>query len=247
MLYKITPVFLGSAIVDKGDNLANTPRGIKMQTVYSCFVLRNDDGEVTLVDTGLMSQTAIQEQDLPFRKMEDAPDLIDALKGVGVDPAQIRRCILTHLHYDHCCNLRLLPALEAIYVQQKEILYALSPQESDYYLYMLRSDCGRCEWLDGIGKFVIVDGDRQIDSGLSVILTSGHSRGGQCVVVETKEGKYILTGDTIALYESYEKAIPNSICFDETIWYASLNKIKALNAKILPSHDVAIFQRKVYG
>ena len=247
MNYTITPIFLGSVDLDKGDSLKGTPHGVPLKVVYSCFVLRDEKGEPILVDSGLMSQKDIREQQLPYRAMDDAPDLLDALRLAGVDPEEIKTCILTHLHYDHACNLRLLPSLEKIYVQQKEILYALAPEKEDYRLYMLGENCGRIEWLDGVGKFVIVDGDVPIREGIDVILTPGHSRGSQCVLVDTAEGKYILTGDTVAQWESFEKRIPNSISFDDEIWHASCEKIAAAGAKLLPSHEVGVFERKVYG
>ncbi len=247
MKYTITPIFLGSVICDKGDSLKGAPHGIPFRVVYSCFVLKSETGELILVDSGLMSQKDIKAQKLPFRAMDDAPDFLDALRAAGFDPNEIRTCILTHLHYDHACNLRLLPSLEKVYVQQSEMLYALAPREEDLYFYMLREDCGRVEWLDAIGKFVFTNGDETICDGIRVILTPGHSRGSQCVIVDTAEGDYILTGDTIAQWESFEKRIPNNICFDEEKWYESRDKIAATGAKLLPSHEAGVFDRKIYG
>lgn len=247
MTYKIKPIFLGSTVIDKSECLLNATLGEKIETVYSCFALQDDLGEVILVDTGLMSQSEIRRRSLPFRQMDNAPDFLEALNRADIDFTKIRRCILTHLHYDHSCNLRLLPALREIYVQKTEVLYALSPEEVDYYYYMIRPDCGRCEWLDGIGKFVYTDGDAHITDGLEVILTPGHSPGSQCVVVDTKDGKYILTGDTISVLESFENCVPNRICHDVNAWKESHRKIKSYHAKLLPSHDSVIFSKKVYG
>ena len=43
-------------------------------------------------------------------------------------------------------------------------------------------------------EVVQVDGDAQIVDGISVLLTPGHTVGGQSVVVDTKGGRAVITG-----------------------------------------------------
>ena len=40
-----------------------------------------------------------------------------------------------------------------------------------------------------------MDGNITLSNGLELYLTKGHSLGGQCIVVPTAKGRYVLTGD----------------------------------------------------
>jgi len=50
------------------------------------FILRGDDGQVTLLDMGLRGH---------------GPKLLDALTSIGSGPAEVTRLLLTHAHPDH--------------------------------------------------------------------------------------------------------------------------------------------------
>ena len=248
MQYKIYTVFLGDVITDKGDSLRGTPHGVPLKTVYSCFALRDENGKAMLVDSGLPSQEDIVKNHKPYRRMPGAPDFVTALANTGVDPDEIETVVLTHLHYDHSCNLKNKKNLKEVYVQQKELLYAIAPKKEDLYYYSLREDCGGPEWTDALGKFKILDGDSQICEGVHVLLTPGHSPGSQSVDVDTAEGVFILTGDFISILESFTTRTPNAILNNEKDWFDSYEKIAAIpDAIILPSHEKRIFDRRVYG
>lgn len=245
--YTIRPVFLGSMTGDKANSLYHYPKGETAQSVYACFALCAGD-ETILVDSGLPSQEDIRGNHKPFRQMADAPDFLTALQKTGIDPASIHTVILTHLHYDHCCNLRLLPNLQTVYVQKRELLHAVSPRQDELYYYSLLPECGKPEWTDALGKLRLVDGDCELLPGIQVFLTPGHSPGSQSVLVQTKRGAHLLTGDYIALMDSYTKRIPNAIVNNLDEWYESYDKVKALSAvRLLPGHDPVIFEQDVYG
>lgn len=69
----------------------------------------------------------------------------------------------------------------------------------------------------------------------------------ETIVVDTAEGKYVMTGDYIPILDNYKLCIPNTIHNSLREWYASYDKIKALNAQLLPGHDLSVFERKQYG
>lgn len=245
--YTIKPIFLGSIIADKAASLYLYPPGESLKTVYACFALQAGD-ETILVDSGLPSQQDILKNNKPFRQMEDAPDFLTALAAARIAPEKIRNVILTHLHYDHCCNLRLLPNLKQVFVQKKELLHAVHPKENEMYFYSLQKKCGKPEWTDALGKFILLDGDAKILPGIQVLLTPGHSPGSQSVLVQTQKGPHLLTGDHIAVIDSYTRRLPNAILNDLDAWYASYDKIKSVNAvKLLPGHDATNFDQEIYG
>jgi hypothetical protein len=67
----------------------------------------------------------------------------------------------------------------------------------------------------------------------------------QCVVVDTRAGKYILGGDLVTLFENWEAEphIPNGVYDDMNIMLESLEKIDGINGIVLPGHDQEVFNR----
>lgn len=243
MHYRIKPLFLGSKVSDKSESLYLFPYGEKTSTCYCCYLVEGPEGKF-MVDAGMPSQAYIQGK--PFTHLEDAVPLDEALLRAGAVPDEINCIILTHLHYDHCFNLGMFPKAK-IYVQRRELAYALTPLPCEKRIYSLLKECGVPGWLEGVGRFELVDGDVQIMPGVRVLLTPGHSPGSQSVAVDTAEGTFVMTGDCIPLYENFEKCIPNTIHNDLSEWYASHAKLSAGEYKLLPGHDMRVFDQAVYG
>jgi glyoxylase-like metal-dependent hydrolase (beta-lactamase superfamily II) len=83
-------------------------------------------------------------------------------------------------------------------------------------------------------------------SGISVVLAPGHSIGMQCVVVETADGKYVLGGDLVTLFENWETSphTPNGVFESLEMMVESLEKIDKLQGTVLPGHDPEVFNRQ---
>lgn len=95
-------------------------------------------------------------------------------------------------------------------------------------------------------KYQLVEGDAQLFDGISVVLTPGHTIGSQSVVVDTKEGPTIISGDLIALLDSWraEPPQPNGLFYNEEalkMMYASIEKLRHISDRLLPGHDPAVF------
>ena len=162
-----------------------------------------------------------------------------ALKAAGVDPDTVTDVILTHLHWDHAGNNRLFKNAE-FHVQRKELQYAAAPLKIHEGSYDRR--------LVFETEYKVLDGDREIMDGISVITTPGHSPGSQSVVIQTSSGAYVLTGDLIGLYEcmEYEPMAINSIHTDLFSYYDSLERIRQMKCRVLPGHDFRVFDQACY-
>ena len=82
------------------------------------------------------------------------------------------------------------------YVQKAEYDNMLSP----YPFQKARMDYfpDTPERLSKVKRLLLVDGDLKLANSLEFYLTSGHSRGGQTIVVPTEKGRYVITGDNPA-------------------------------------------------
>ena len=190
-------------------------------------------GHKIIVDTGGIPPDGVKWQ--PYSRAENE-SLDKALRSIGVSPAEIDIVILTHLHWDHASNNQLFSRARFI-VQKKEYDYLTAPEpevKAGYEMGLVLKT-----------EYELVDGDSNVMSGISVVLAPGHSAGMQCVVVETRVGKYILGGDLVTLFENWESEphIPNGVFYDLNTMLVSLEKIDRIHGMVLPGHDQEVFKR----
>ena len=107
------------------------------------------------------------------------------LSDAGLKPEDIDTVILTHLHADHV-ELAGQFANAKFVVQKSELDFALNPHPATAAFF-------NKELFNGL-DFQIVDGDEEIIDGVRVLLTPGHTAGGQSVAVETNSGTAVITG-----------------------------------------------------
>jgi glyoxylase-like metal-dependent hydrolase (beta-lactamase superfamily II) len=118
--------------------------------------------------------------------------LAAVLERLGVDPADIEHVILTHLHWDHAGNNHLFTNAK-FYVQKAELQSAVSP-----FSFKKRPMI-----TDVISKhtYEILVGDSPDHGRHFCVPYSGHSVGSQSVVVDTRDGKYVIAGDLSGLFD----------------------------------------------
>ncbi len=114
--------------------------------------------------------------------------LDQALHKLGLEVGDIDYVIVTHAHHDHIANLRRFPRAKAI-IQRAELEEAHHP--FPYARPRLPADYA--DLLDGV-RWEVVAGDTRIDDHMELLLTPGHSAGGQSVAVRTAQGLAIVTG-----------------------------------------------------
>jgi len=147
---------------------------------------------------------------------------------------------LTHLHFDHCGQNKLFPNAR-FYVQREELRYAFAPLPDELTPYFSPL-MGEKPSFWGT-NFEIIQGDREILDGIRVILTPGHTPGGQTVLVKTSDGTYAIPGDNVFLYENVERNIPCGHIYSRADWFASMDRVRRLSHHIIPSHDQLVFRK----
>jgi glyoxylase-like metal-dependent hydrolase (beta-lactamase superfamily II) len=119
--------------------------------------------------------------------VQDGDPLLDCLAQHGVDPGQIDLVINTHLHFDHCggntriTSDRLQPTFRrARYVVQRgELEHAMRPTDRDRASYFPENFAP----ISKGGLWDLVEGDREILPGISVVRIPGHNADIQCVLL----------------------------------------------------------------
>jgi glyoxylase-like metal-dependent hydrolase (beta-lactamase superfamily II) len=149
--------------------------------VVVAHALRARDGRVFLFDTGI----AEGDPDLDARYHAVERPLDAALAAIGVELPQVEAATNCHLHADHAGQNHNLPGVP-IYVQAAERRLAAGP---DYTI---------ASFINGPGvRYVEIEGDRDVAPGIRILATPGHTAGHQSLLVETRRGRVLLTGQAV--------------------------------------------------
>jgi glyoxylase-like metal-dependent hydrolase (beta-lactamase superfamily II) len=204
--------------------------------IYSWFI---EGGEKKiLVDTGEMAP--IQSEERERAVGGKIYTFEEGLAQWGLTPAEIDIVIHTHLHNDHCENdYKCKNAI--IYAHEKELMRIHDPHPLDFrYLEDYIED------VEENGQIHKITEDRNIVPGVKVVHTPVHTDGGLSVVIDTAEGKAVITGFCVIM-ENFEPpkevkamemdVIPPGTHVNTYESYDIMLKIKKMADILLPLHE----------
>ncbi len=164
-------------------------------------------------------------------------DTLVALKRAGIDPAEVSHVFATHLHGDHYDYFPAFPNAKLV-VNRREYEDARGQSENDpghvnaevFAAIRSRPDA-----------LLLVE-DEEVLSGIRTVPLGCHTPGSQGVLVRTRLGPALLTGDAVYLYANVEQDRPGRSP-DPQACRATLAKIRSLADIVLPAHDPLTLQR----
>ena len=169
-----------------------------------CLLVEHPSGPV-LIDTGSGNKENAKFQDIYGIENAGAngrTSLEDGLAQIGIRPEDVALVINTHLHFDHAGgNTALDESGEVVVsfpnaryvVQRGEYEYALNTNERTAASYFPRNFVPTME----SGQLDLIDGDREILSGIHSLLTPGHTPNHQSLVIESDGEVAVYLGDVI--------------------------------------------------
>ncbi len=165
--------------------------------VLNCLLVRSQ-GKTILVDTGLGDKLS-EDAALQWGLERDAGGLIEHLASLGVTPNDVDIVINTHLHADHCAgNTRLIdgeaqpvfPRAE-YWVQRMEWAEACHPDARTRGTYFEQNFSP----LLTQGQLKLLHGDTRVTDGVSCVVTPGHTRGHQSVLLQDGDWRGLFVAD----------------------------------------------------
>jgi glyoxylase-like metal-dependent hydrolase (beta-lactamase superfamily II) len=252
---RLIPIVAGWERLPKSYSVHGDRSGLELVEPVPVVLLDTDDGW-TLLDTGI--NTALMRDRPLYQRLHgrnhaivpilpavDGEPLEHALAAHGVALGDIARIFLSHLHNDHAGGLRLFDGSVPVWVQRRELEYGLSdhPFPERHGMFRIDFDDPEIEWQ-------LLDGDAELASGISAVLTPGHTPGHQSFVIDLPDGRgYILAFDAADLTENIELelAVGGFVHCEAQDTVAAIRRLKAISAAtgypIIPGHDPDVWPR----
>jgi glyoxylase-like metal-dependent hydrolase (beta-lactamase superfamily II) len=220
--------------------LGGDPHHAAIPMDYFVWVARNAD-HTLVIDTGFDAPAAQRRG----RQLLREPS--DGLRLLGVDAAQVRHVIITHLHYDHAGNLAKFPRAR-FHLQEREMAFATGRcMAQPFFAHAYDIEC-----VLGMVRLVYAAqvqfhaGDAEIVPGVSVHLVGGHTHGLQVVRVYTRVGWVVLASDAAHYLANMTDRAPFPIVANVMEMTAGWERMKALASRteyIVPGHDPRVMER----
>ena len=190
------------------------------------FVVHHPDGPI-VVDTGIGFGNDLIDTMYPHT----ARRLIDELHRHGIDERDVQCIVNSHLHFDHCGQNHALSC--PVVVQRAEIDAAQQPH------YTVP------EWADTPpARLVACRGDTEVATGVTVLLTPGHTPGHQAVVIGSGDDVAVIAAQCIFTRRGWHDG-PEPTNLHDATWtdaaHDSLARLRALHPRrVLLSHDAPL-------
>jgi len=223
------------------DSANRTPMDLNSLLVFS-------EGKIILIDTGIghkLNDKAMANWGLEWPE----GTLLENLSTHGVSPDDVDLVIDTHLHSDHCGGNTQLDGEALVptfpnaeyWVQRLEFADAYHPDARTSGTYLAENFIPL--WTDGKMKFL--HGNTQVTDHVQAVVTRGHTRGHQSIVLDDGSNPPVLFVSDLASY---------AIHFVKTAWVTAydVEPLETLKTKIqwqqwaLNEKAIIIFQHDTH-
>ncbi|HLE22727.1 MAG TPA: MBL fold metallo-hydrolase [Anaerolineales bacterium] len=208
----------GLVHVDAGGPFGLVPRALYQRTFpprpdntiamsLTCLLVRSR-GRTILIDTGL-GEKLLEEERFRWQLERPGGGLVAQLADLGIAPEDVDLVIDTHLHADHCGGNTRGPAGEvepvfprATYLVQRiewaEAVHADARTQGTYLPENFQP-------LLQAGRLRLLHGDTIITDQVRCVVTPGHTRGHQSVVLESGEWCGVFVADLASYAVHFER------------------------------------------
>lgn len=163
----------------------------------------------------------------------DRQTLLTALTQRGIEPADIKAVILSHLHFDHVANVECFPTAEVI-IHADELSYFEREGAADLALprYLVAG-------LRSYARVTTVAGEPELARGVTLIRTPGHTAGHCSLALFAGGLTVVLAQDAIKTRNEIVAGGP-ATAFSLPDARASVARILSIADVVVPGHDCSL-------
>jgi glyoxylase-like metal-dependent hydrolase (beta-lactamase superfamily II) len=220
--------------------LGSDPHDGPMPLDYFVWVIKGADRTI-VVDTGFGVEQATKRKRILVRPVDDG------LRAIGIDHADVKDVVITHMHYDHSGNHHLFPNA-CMHLQDAEMSYCTGRcmTHPELRAPFEASDVARMVHRVFDGRVLFHDGESELAPGITLHHVGGHTKGLQVVRVSTARGPVVLASDAAHFYANFDQGRPFPIVESVSDYLEAHRRIRRLagsDAHVIPGHDPAVLTR----
>jgi N-acyl homoserine lactone hydrolase len=193
------------------------------------FLIEHPAAGPILVDSGLHEQAASDARGALGRRggllydvrMERSWAAPAQLRERGVDPADVRLIVMTHLHYDHASGLSQFPGA-TVAVDDLEWETARRGRFLEGYMTHLFPDTLEWRTLPRDEEEIDLLGDGSI----RMLRTPGHTPGHRSILLRVEGGELLLVGDAVYSKRSLDERLTPLFTWRDDIYRATLERLR---------------------
>ncbi|WP_445148994.1 N-acyl homoserine lactonase family protein [Baekduia sp. Peel2402] len=227
----------------------HVPRSKWIWLPIPAFLVEHPDAGPVLIDAGMHEQVATDVKGALGRlgaiaftiDMQPQWAVPAQLRARGIDPADVKTIVMTHLHYDHASGLSQFPGA-TVHVDAAEHAAATKGSMKDGYMpHQLQTPGQQWETIAAQDDEVDLLGDGTI----RLLRTPGHTVGHRSVVLRLASGgELLLTGDAAYARETVERSLTPLLTWKDDAYRESLARVQKWiadhpGAPYIPGHDTA--------
>ena len=199
--------------------------------------------EIVLVDTGIADLAMVNRtvRGPNHWRSQDHETIEGQLAKHQIKCSNISLVVLTHMHYDHCSNLKKFPHAKVI----------LSQQEWDYVHSLEVAGSPMNEAILPVIAYLDSRPDDQVEfvateslliPGLKLCLAGGHTPGSLMVEADYGNQKYLFTGDAVFLRDNVADQIPIGFSAEPAKSASLLTRLRDYSGILLTGHDLSCME-----
>jgi glyoxylase-like metal-dependent hydrolase (beta-lactamase superfamily II) len=158
--------------------------------------------------------------------------LVAKLAERGLTPDDIDYVFLTHAHWDHMLNIDLFPKAKVL-MNDVERQYIKKIDSHDWATMSYASSV-----IESMQAQSVSDGE-EIDDGVTMLATPGHSRGSAALLVRGDDGTSAICGDAFPNTLSIVSGMPRLVFGDPDAARRSIVTLMERATTFYPGHDRA--------
>ena len=237
--------------------------GESVEVPYQAFLVEHPGAGRLLIDTGFHPSVAVDPKEnlgrvgaRVFNPSMEASDAIAAqLRSRGIEAAEIKTILMTHLHADHASGISEFPGATFLISQQewdeastvpRPWMHGYVRRHFDHAFDFRTIDFGG----DGIESFATFGRGVDVfgDGSVRLVFTPGHTLGHMSVILRLKEREALVAGDAIYSMHTLETGHKPQLMEDAHLFERSVREIQIYaretpEALIVPGHDMEAWRK----